>query len=246
MKFQPETHVEKFDIAILAGNSRVSRDEASGVITVQAQLAAFQAGLRRAAEIRAESNQLASISLALDHRGTFRKQFLLEGLTNSQKRHPNLAQLHPGIVEVFAPVARMFDIPMTSIAIIHEDSARTHASHIIQTRNLPLALTRLMKVETDSDEDDVDENESGGAGTNNRVTCAAVTSEYFSGSINTNTRILEVYFENDIWSQAKVYTRGALLMQELGSKVQVRLMIVDRSGAVLGSSYSRRAENLPA
>jgi len=88
MKFRQETHPQPRAISILAGNSRVSRDDETGIITVQAQLAAFRAALSRAVEIKDTSDTLPSISIALDHRGTFRKQFLLDGLTNSQKRQP--------------------------------------------------------------------------------------------------------------------------------------------------------------
>jgi len=251
MPFQ--TAMPPSDISILAGNSRVSRDEATGIITVQPQLAAFKAALLRAAEIRSTTNKLPSISIALDHRGTFRKQFLIDGLTNSQKRHPKLSQLRQEIIDVFQPAADDVGIELSAVAVIHEDSARTHASHIIQTAGLPTGLLRLMKANEDLDDDDADEDDSLDAGAGipancgvvgnrdvDRVTCAAVTSEYFSSSIDKHSRILEVFFENDIWSQANVYTRGAIVLQELGSKVQVRLRIVDKSGVVLGAKNQRQ------
>jgi hypothetical protein len=149
MKFRQETRPQSLEISIMAGNSRVSRDVETGAITVQAQLAAFRAALSRAVEIKGNSDTLPSISIALDHRGTFRKQFLLDGLTNSQKRHPKLSQLRPEIVAVFQPLTDEFGIPLHAIAVIHEDSARTHASHLIQTSDLPVGLMRLMRVDPD-------------------------------------------------------------------------------------------------
>ncbi len=231
-------------VSIMAGNSRVSRDEDTGIITVQAQLAAFRAALARAVEIQNVTGKFPAVSLALDHRGTFRKQFLLDGLTNSQKRHPKLSQLKPEVVAAFQPVADELGVSLDAIFIIHEDSARTHASHVIQNSNLPAALVRMMKVDQsnddDDDEDDAAHPESGscsvGAREVDRVTCAAVTSEYFLSSLDRQSGILEVFFENDIWSQANVYTRGAVVMRELGNDIEVRLRMVDKSGTVLGAS----------
>lgn len=235
-------------MSIMAGNSRVSRDDVTNVISVQPQLAAFQAALARANEVKALTGRLPAISLALDHRGTFRKQFLRDGLTNSQKRHPKLSQLKPEIVAVFGPVAEQAGITLDAISIIHEDSARTHASHIIQTTNLSGSLERMMKVAQDDEDDDEDEPEHDaghhgaesacaiGSRAVDRVTCAAVTSEYFLSSLDKQSAILEVFFENDIWSQPNVYTRGAVVMRELGHDIDVRLRVVDKSGVVLGAS----------
>lgn len=244
---------EKLNISILAGNSRVSRDDETGHITVQAQVAAFRAALSRAIEIKNLTGQLPSISIALDHRGTFRKQFLLDGLTNSQKRHPKLSQLHPEIVAVFQPFADELGIPLCAIAIIHEDSARTHASHVIETGDLPFNIKRLMKVDEDSDDEvsnadpQPDQTHSAacsvGSSPAAKVTCAAVTTEYFLSSVDKQSGSLEVYFENDIWSQPNVYTRGAVLMKELGSQVDVRLRIVDKLGNIFGA---KKASALPA
>ncbi len=245
MKFHQETHFRNLEISILAGNSRVNRDEETGLITVQPQIAAFKAALLRAIEIKNLTQVLPTISIALDHRGTFRKQFLLDGLTNSQKRHPKLAQLRAEIVAVFQPIADELGIPLTAISIIHEDSARTHASHVIQTGNLPTGLMRLMKADQSQADDDLDDDHASEADTCgvgsrdvDRVTCAAVTSEYFLSSLNKDASVLEVFFENDIWSQPNVYTRGAVVMKELGSTVDVRLRIVDKSGVVLGAKKS--------
>jgi len=232
-------------ISIMAGNSRVSRDEESGAITVQAQLAAFRAALARAVEIKAVTGQFPAVSLALDHRGTFRKQFLKDGLTNSQKRHPKLSQLKQEVIAAFQPTADAMGVSLDSIFIIHEDSARTHASHVIQTADLPDALIRMMKVDAPDDDDDDEDEEthdaqggacSVGAREVDRVTCAAVTSEYFLSSLDKQSGILEVFFENDIWSQSNVYTRGAVVMREMGHDIEVRLRMVEKSGNVLGVS----------
>lgn len=87
-------------ISILAGNFRVSLNDQNEV-EVDCQFFAFEAALRLAKKIQAKENYLPAISVAFDHIGVFRLQFLAKGLTNSQKRHPRLNNLHPVIKEMF-------------------------------------------------------------------------------------------------------------------------------------------------
>lgn len=222
----PVTDTE-YKVSILAGNSRVSLDHHKNEIIVQPQIAAFRAALIRAKKISQATQRLPSISIAFDHRGVFRKQFLIDGLTHSQQRKPRLSQLRPEIRIAFESVATELDISLSTISVIHEDSARTHANHIIQNSHVHKTLIRFMHTQQDSEEDahSID---------SCRVTCAAVTSEYFASSVAKDTRILEVFFENDAWSRVDVYIRGAVLMEELGSPVEIQLRLVNKAGHVLG------------
>ena len=127
-------------IAILAGNSRIGMSGTS--VHVQAQLVAFDAALARASEIAAYADFPPRISIAFDHQGIFRRQFLKPGLTNSQQRNPRLSHLRSEAVECFAPTADKWNIPLDSIFVIHEDSARTRIDHLLSTKQLPPALLR--------------------------------------------------------------------------------------------------------
>jgi hypothetical protein len=165
----------------------------------------------------------------------FRKQFLANGLTNSQKQHPRLSQLRHEIVNILAPIAAEFGISMTDIGAIHEDSARTHASHTLKMNNLPVDVIRIMEVKnTDLDDEDTEPHLTCAAGSNSRVTCAAVTSEYFMRSMTVESEVLEVFIENDLWSQINVYVRGATLVERMGSTARIRLHLVDKNGRVFG------------
>ena len=224
----PATDIE-YSVSILAGNSRVSLDSHKNEIIVQPQIAAFRAALIRAKKISQATQKLPSISIAFDHRGVFRKQFLIDGLTHSQQRKPRLSQLRPEIRVAFESVATELDIPLNAISVIHEDSARTHASHIIQNGHVPKTLIRFIRAQQDSEEETCTID-------NSRVTYAAITSEYFASSIAKDTQILEVFFEDDAWSKVDVYMRGAVLMEELGSPVEIQLRLVNKAGRVLGKS----------
>lgn len=224
------------EIAILAGNSRVCLNAFDSSIEVEPQLRAFRAAMQRAVELRDPAYGLPLISVAFDHKGIFKKQFLKDGLTNSQKRRPNLSQLKKEIADVFLPFALENGISLEQIIAIHEDSARAHANHVIETGNCSKHLLHWMRASPKQNEDDFEQDllESSDKKPTNRITCAAVTSEYFSSSTMSNSKTLEVFIENDPWSRIEVYIRGARLMQELGSNVIVRIRLVDKYGNVHG------------
>lgn len=69
---QQNTH-----IGILAGNSRVYLDN-NGMVAIEAQLNAFDAALRLARQSLDSGNLLPKLSVAFDHLGIFRLQFLTE------------------------------------------------------------------------------------------------------------------------------------------------------------------------
>ena len=123
--FQPKGRV-----SILAGNSRVYFNE-SNEVTVDCQLMAFDAALSCAKKIQESEGYLPRISVAFDHLGIFRLQFLAEGLTNSQKRNPRLNNLHYSIQELYETVSEKHQIALCEISVIHEDSARQHLVHIL-------------------------------------------------------------------------------------------------------------------
>lgn len=79
---QQNTH-----IGILAGNSRVYLDN-NGMVAIEAQLNAFDAALRLARQSLDSGNLLPKLSVAFDHLGIFRLQFLTENLSNAQKTPP--------------------------------------------------------------------------------------------------------------------------------------------------------------
>ncbi|MBA9076556.1 hypothetical protein [Rufibacter quisquiliarum] len=229
-----QSNGREVNISIFAGNSRVSLDETNRIL-VEPQLMAFDAALKRASDLRMQVNSLPYISIAFDHKGIFRKQFLKSGLTNSQKRHPKLSQLTHEIVTLFEPYALKYAIALSDITVIHEDSARMHASYIIETGNHPQELLHWMQASVESlDEDDKVDVEDSTTHNTNRVTCALVTSEYFASSVKNSTRSLEVFFENDPWSRVSVYVRGVKLMEGLGRDIKVKLLLVSKQGRVFG------------
>lgn len=219
-----------YEVSILAGNSRLEIDD-DGAVKVEAQLQAFKAGLVYADEIRRHTGQLPPISVAFDHKGVFRRQFLREGLTNSQKRNPRLCHLRTEIIDVFGPVADSLAISLDHILVIHEDSARTHAEHVLNTVPLPAALRHRMAVSAP-------EHATCGASAGAKITCAAITSEYFCKAAQVDNTplpvqvVLEVFFESAPWSEVLAYVRGLQLAHALGKKFGVRLNLVGADGAV--------------
>lgn len=224
----------KSGVAILLGNSRVARD--NGRIEVQAQLQAFVAGLQCATHYREVTGALPRLSLAIDHKGVFRRQFVAPGLSQSATRHPRLSQLDPAIVEVFAPVARAAGIEPDHIHVLHEDSARTHALHTSEKMGgdgrrkwiavanpvLRCGVTCAMRPESDE--------------VSEHVTCAAVTREYYLSSLremDPGSSALEVFIEDDPWSLVSVYVRGAALAGALGDRFAIRLHLVGKQGGVV-------------
>jgi hypothetical protein len=220
---------------ILAGNSRVELVGGSEC-RVDAQLHAFDAALIRADEFRALTGELPVLSIAFDHPGVFRKQFLREGLTNSRKRHPRLSDLRPEITDIFAGVAMANGISLDDILVIHEDSARTQIEYLITTTPPTQAVLRRLIVQADSNGgyDNGDDRP--------KITCAALTSEYFRRAARPDThageagtaavRVLEVFFENDPWSEPKAYVRGLQISQALGADFTVRLKLVGADDTV--------------
>lgn len=131
------------DISVLAGNSRVYLNN-DAVIVVQAQLHAFDAALRFSRQCLDNGRTLPRLSVAFDHFGIFRLQFLDQNLSNAQKRRPRLSHLHPSIRHIFQPVADRYRIALSDIRAIHEDSARQHLAHTLATADIPEQLTRRM------------------------------------------------------------------------------------------------------
>jgi hypothetical protein len=216
-------------VSILAGNSRVSLDS-DGVIEVQAQLRAFEAALTLARRYREAGLPMPRLSVAFDHRGIFRTQFLDDGLSNLQKRRPRLSHLHPAIRAVFEPATTLHQIALGDIHAIHEDSARQHLSHTLALGGVPERLVRSMLAGTAvppaGEEPQVP---------TQRLTCAAITTEYFAraaGDAASSTTLLEVFFEDSAWSERLAYGRGLQLSHLLGSTSTIRLNLVSDCGVV--------------
>lgn len=227
-------------IAILAGNSRVSVDEVTGKISIEPQLFAFKAALISAIEIFHQTGIMPCISVAFDHTGVFRKQFLKDGLTNSQKRNPNLSQLKDELTDVFEPIAEIVGVPINYIKVIHEDSARSHAKHLIEKNNLPKSIVRWMKadpLENNGDDSlsDCSLTSCKNNGNGPQITCAAITSEYYISSTPQNSKFLKVFIENTLWSKPDVYVRGVMLANALGHAIDVQINLVNSKGIVFPS-----------
>ncbi|MDY3572502.1 hypothetical protein [Enterobacter hormaechei] len=213
------------DISILAGNSRVDRND-NGDIIVQAQLHAFDAALRFARQCLDNGMPQPRLSVAFDHHGIFRLQFLDENLSNAQKRRPRLNQLHPSIRRIFQPVADKYRIALSDIQAIHEDSARQHLTHILAHAHIPERLTRRMLTDP-SPANTGEHREAQGQ----KLTCAAITKEYFERAAGGNT-LLEVFFEDSDWSDSLGYVRGLQLSHLLGVPAAIRLNLVNDAGEV--------------
>lgn len=219
-----------YEVSILAGNSRLDAGD-DGAIKIQAQMHAFRAALVYADEIRRDTGRLPPVSIAFDHKGIFRQQFLREGLRNSQKRNPRLCHLRSEIIDVFGPVADQLDIPLDHILVIHEDSARTHAEHLLKTAPITQEVRRRMAVAATGPA-------TCGASAGSKITCAAITSEYFCKAARADDMplpvqiALEVFFEASPWSEVLAYVRGLQLAHALGMQFSVRLNLVSPAGEV--------------
>ncbi|MGV7963176.1 hypothetical protein QPK13_19430 [Photorhabdus tasmaniensis] len=221
------------NVSILAGNSRVHLNKDNEIV-VEAQLKAFEAALLFAKRCQDKCGELPRISVAFDHHGIFRLQFLTENLSNSQKRNPRLSHLHASIMNVFLPVAEKHQIPLCEIRVIHEDSARQHLVHILASGEIPETITRRMVSKTFADgkppTSDVSYEEP-----TQKLTCAAITKEYFekaAGDHKGSDAILEVFFEDCAWSRALAYVRGLQLSHMLGVLTAIRLNLVNEEGDV--------------
>lgn len=218
---------------ILAGNFRFDLQD-NKKINIEPQMQAFKAGLTLAADMRDITGKLPLVSVAVDHKGVFRKNFLRYGLTNSQKRHPKISDLKDEAIDFFSRQCNEFKINPEEILIIHEDSARTHLSHIIETENIPPDVYGRIAVLSDMSNIDLHGEDST---KNIKVTCAAVTSEYFRKAVGATDPensdiLLEVFFEDTPWSNVLTYVRGLQITHALGIKINVRLNLVDHAGTV--------------
>ncbi|OCQ54224.1 hypothetical protein Ppb6_00535 [Photorhabdus australis subsp. thailandensis] len=221
------------NVSILAGNSRVYLDKDNEIV-VEAQLKAFEAALLFARQSQDKCGQLPRISVAFDHHGIFRLQFLTESLTNSQKRNPRLSHLHDAIRKVFLPVVEKYQIPLSEIRVIHEDSARQHLVHTLASGEIPETVTRRMVSKNLADSKPPTSDASYEAPTQ-KLTCAAITKEYFeraAGDHKGQDAILEVFFEDCAWSRALAYVRGLQLSHMLGVSTAIRLNLVNEEGDV--------------
>ncbi|WP_220485104.1 hypothetical protein [Stenotrophomonas lacuserhaii] len=114
--------------------------------------------------------------------------------------------------------------------IVHEDSARQHLSHLLATGDVPEGLARRIV-----NEGDTAPAGAGGEGPTGRLTCAAITTEYFAraaGVTDQATTWLEVFFEESAWSERLAYVRGLQLSHLLGSTTSIRLNLVGDRGQV--------------
>ena len=72
-----------------------------------------------------------------------------------------------------------------------------------------------------------------GIGTEERITCAAVTSNYIlKASVNNDNGLLEIFFEDDYWSEPLAYVRGLQLAHILGVSSSIRLNLVNNYGSI--------------
>ncbi len=234
------------DVSVLAGNSRVHRDENSDIV-IEAQLKAFDAALRFARQRLDEHGQLPRLSVAFDHRGIFRLQFLAKNLSHGQKRHPRLSHLAPSIQQVFLPLAEEHRIPLSEIRAIHEDSARQHLVHTLATVGVPEMIKRRML--TDMPDEKSRPDDTGHEAPVQKLTCAAITKEYFesaAGEQRQQGTVLEVFFEDSAWSRSLAYVRGLQLSHLLGVRADIRLNLVDEAGTVSkGELIPSRPMSLP-
>jgi hypothetical protein len=214
-------------VSILAGNSRLDVTP-DGSIKIEAQMQAFKAALVHADAIRRHTGALPPVSIAFDHKGVFRRQFLRAGLSNSQQRNPRLCHLRTEIINTFAPAADALHIPLEHILVIHEDSARTHAEHVLDTAAIPAELRHRMAAQT--------EGATCATPGSTRITCAAITSEYFCKAVDAVAApaqtVLEVFFEPSPWSEVLAYVRGLQLTHALGMAFGIRLNLVTPEGSV--------------
>lgn len=223
--------MEQERVAILAGNSRVGFDSLGDVV-VEAQLGAFRAGLARAVALRERTGTLPPVSVAFDHRGVFARQFLTSGLTHSERRRPRLSQVRAEVASVFAPVAVALAVPLDHVQVHHEDSARTHVAHLVATGVVPDGLRAWVSVVGDVDDGDSDRKHAP------RATCAAIGGEYYLRSLG-DGNVLESFFEDAPWSRPATCIRAASLTRALGHMQEIRLILVDGDGGVVGASRAR-------
>jgi hypothetical protein len=221
------------DISVLAGNSRVYLGDNSDIV-VEPQLKAFDAALQFARQRLDNGDQLPRLSVAFDHHGIFRLQFLVKNLSHGQKRNPRLSHLHPSIQRVFLPIAEKHKIPLSEIRAIHEDSARQHLVHSLATETIPEMLKRRIVTDAPAEGKPRKSDMSDDAPAQ-KLTCAAITKEYFeraAGGHREQRTVLEVFFEDSAWSRSLAYVRGLQLSHLLGVSADIRLNLVNEAGNV--------------
>jgi len=218
----------------LAGNSRVSIEDKFPV--VEPQLLAFRAAVNDANRRKEQFGTDIFVSVAFDHKGVFRKQFLKNGLPNSRKRHPKLTDLLPQFSGPFIESASQLGFDAASISALHEDSAKTHISYLTSNDLVPDSIKARMVASESSDEHG-DSCEIG------KTTCASITAEYYRSAVRpvshvAGASLLEVYIELDPWSVPAIYGRGIALAHRLGISAAIRLNIVSKSGAIASGAIA--------
>ncbi|NOH72563.1 hypothetical protein F0225_14610 [Vibrio pectenicida] len=229
-------------ISILAGNSRLCFDE-NNIILVEAQLKAFEAALKYAKQCKDNDGILPRISVAFDHHGIFRLQFLDDNLSNSQKKHPKLSHLHPSIQKVFQKISDQYQIELNEINAIQEDSARQNLVHTLKSQSIDESVTKRMLFEEPSD---ISSNTNATIQEpKQKLTCAGITKEYFERAAGKNQHqsdILEVFYEDCSWSRSLAYARGLQLSHLLGVNSGIRLNLVDSSGTIYQGEITHSVE----
>lgn len=238
------------NVCILAGNSRLDVNEDQS-IKVESQLHAFSAGLTFADLLRQERGELPSVSIGFDHKGTFRKHFLADGLSRSQKRYPRLSNLCNDVTAVYEQAAREVNVPLEHIMVIPEDSARTRMTNQLEKIELPPEIRNRLVVAIAPPQDETPNACTIGDVTRTKINCNAMTVEYFRRAahekegLGGSDTLLEIFFEDDLWSRVNAWMRGLQLTHILGESFAMRLNLVDASGAVRPGQIVRQKQASP-
>lgn len=206
---------KNFGIIILAGNSCVYRNN-NGEIVAHAQLHAFGAALKFARQCIDNGRPQPRICVELNHGGIYRLQFLDEDLSYTQKRRPHLNHLHPSIQRIFQPVAEKYQIPLSDIHVIHEDSKRQY----IACRHPRKAHSQLTDSYTYYE-----------SSVKNKTSTCTTNKVYFERAAHPYMR-LEAFFQGSDWSGSLNYVRKLQLCYSLGAPTAIRLNLVNEVGEV--------------
>lgn len=203
--------------AIIAGNPRLYTDE-HGVVRLQPQVAAFRAGLRRAAELLAGGTAVR-VSVAMDHRGHFDDRFLQPGLGYAARRRPRLCHLRPEVRGVYLPFLLESGLTADQVWVLAEGTARLRGAHVAQTA--PEGLRRqILTVPEPSAASDIEDLDAAP-----RVRCTGVAFAYYERA-SVGCVHLDVYWEDTPWSRLRVVQAGAVLANELGLSCTIRCVKV--------------------
>lgn len=231
--------------ALMAGNSRLEL-RADGTIKVEAQRAALCAALDRAAEIARETGNSPPIAVAFDHKGVFRKQFLLPQLSNLRKRRPRLSDLDPIIRAEFAADLQTAGIEAEAIKVIHEDSSRTYISHLESMGGFKPDLSRRIIVSSEGNNSSCTPGIA--SATVPRANCTGITWDYLRRAAESISQpsgmkaLLEIFIEDDPWSRPLVYVRGMQVYHAMGGRAAVRLNLVGKTGEIRQGSIVQPPE----